>query len=131
MRLRVLHQLDFLTLEYDVVREYIHAVWRGEQTDETIREGYEEILQYLVQERCPRLLDDHNAIRGIWVSQAEWFANNWFPRALDAGLQRITVVYSQDFFSRRSTQEAVAQVPGGQVLAFNEPETALRALLAL
>ncbi|WP_303310067.1 hypothetical protein [Hymenobacter sp. BT730] len=131
MRHRVLYQLDFLTLEYDVVEEYLHAVWRGEQTDETIREGYEQILQALGHERCARLLDNHYAIQGIWVSQADWLAHDWYPRAVEAGLRYHAVVYSQDFYSRRSTQEAIAKIPGGLVAAFHREESAKQALLAL
>lgn len=131
MRHRVLYQLDFLTLEYDAVEEYIHAVWQGEQTDESIRRGYQEILDYMQQERCVRLLDDHQAIQGVWVSQASWYANEWYPTALEAGLQHYAVVYAHDYFSRRSTQEALAQIPGGLAIGYTDVETARHALLAL
>jgi hypothetical protein len=131
MRHRILSELGYLTLEYDAVEEYIHAIWQGEQTDETIREGYEQILYYLHLERCARLLDNHLAIHGLWVSQAHWFAHDWYPRAVEAGLQYHTIVYSQDYFSQRSTQQAIDEVPGGLVAGFTDVEVARKALLAM
>lgn len=131
MRHQLLAELGFLTLEYDVVAEYIHAIWQGEQTDDTIRQGYEQILHYLHSERCARLLDDHLAIHGLWVSQAGWFAHDWYPRAVEAGLQYHAVVYSQDYFSQRSTQKAIEEVPGGLVAGFSDVGTARNALLSM
>ncbi|ALD19917.1 hypothetical protein [Hymenobacter sp. DG25A] len=131
MRHRVLHHFEFLTLEYDALEEYIHAVWQGEQTDESIRRGYEQILYFLNQERCSRLLDNHEAIQGIWVSQASWFANEWYPTAVAAGMQRFVVVYARDYFSRRSTQEALIQIPGGLAVGYSDVEAARHALLAV
>lgn len=130
MRYQTLAEHSFLTLKYDMVGQYLHALWHGEQTDETIRAGYEAILQQLVAERCTRLLDDHYDIKGIWLSQADWFAYDWYPRAVAAGLQHYTAVYSQDFFSRRSTQTALSLIPGGLLTGFIEVDTARQALLA-
>lgn len=131
MRHQLLAEFGYLTLEYDAVEEFIHAIWQGEQTDDTIREGYESILQYLRLERCARLLDNHLAIHGLWVSQTDWLAFDWYPRAVAAGLQYHTVVYSLDFFSQRSTREAIAKIPGGLVAGFSDVEVAQKALLSM
>lgn len=129
MKHRILHKSDTLVLEYDVVADYIHAIWAREQTSATIVAGYECILEYLEREYCHRLLDNHEAIHGYWANLSDWVGLDWYPRARRAGLENHAVVYSADFLARRSTEAALLGIRGGAVAGFDDVATARRALV--
>jgi hypothetical protein len=126
---RILHESASLVVEYDVVANYIHAIWARNQTPATIGAGYERILEYLEREYCSRLLDNHEAIHGYWAELADWVSLDWYPRARQAGLENHAVVYSTDLLGRRSTEEALQGILGGAVAGFDDVATARRALL--
>jgi hypothetical protein len=125
----ILHESASLVLEYDVVVDYIHAIWARHQSSTTIEAGYELILDYLEREHCHRLLDNHEAIYGYWADRADWVSLDWYPRAQLAGLENYAVVYSTDFLARRSTEEVLLGITGGAVAGFDDVATARRALL--
>jgi hypothetical protein len=129
MKHHLLHESASLVLEYDVVADYIDAIWARYQAPASIEAGYELILNYLERERCHRLLDNHAAIHGYWADRADWVSSDWYPRAQLAGLENYAVVYSADFLARRSTEEALLGITGGAVAGFDDVATARRALL--
>ncbi|TGE17373.1 hypothetical protein [Hymenobacter elongatus] len=129
MKHRILHESATLVLEYDVVSDYIHAIWAREQTPATIEAGYELILACLGRQHCHRLLDNHAAIHGYWADMAAWFSLDWYPRARRAGLEYHAVVYSTDYLGRRSTEEALHGIVSGAVAGFEDLAVARRALL--
>ncbi|GAB3308179.1 hypothetical protein GCM10027348_39610 [Hymenobacter tenuis] len=131
MHHRIVFSSDHLVLEYDVLANYLHAIWGREQTGSTIQAGYEQILLTLQHEFCHRLLDNHRAIEGIWIEAAEWVSQDWYPRAQRAGLQAHAIVYAAEFFGRRSTEEVVRRIAGGAVVGFEEVDVARRALLSM
>ncbi|MBD2715435.1 hypothetical protein KBK19_10345 [Microvirga sp. STR05] len=131
MRHRVLFQSPALLLEYDMVDDFIHAQWTAQQSEDSMRAGYEQILEALQQNFCHRLLDNHLLIQENWAGLVSWFATDWYPRAQQAGLHAHTVVFSLDFFGRRSTELALEMVPGGLVAGFDSQDDARNALLHL
>ena len=115
---------EYLTLEYNAVDDYIYADWHGSLTNDAIKQGYEDILFYLKKEYCHKLLDSHYGVQSLWVELTDWLAYDWHPRAEKAGLQYHAAVYSQNHFSRLSTEQAVSMVQKGIVKGFDTVEQA-------
>ncbi|NDK56504.1 hypothetical protein [Pontibacter fetidus] len=115
---------DFLSLEYNAIDDYLIANWHGELTNEAVMHGYENILFFLKKEHCHKLLDNHYEITGLWSELSDWFAENWHPRAEAAGLEYHAAVYSQDHFSKLSTDKAIKMVKSGIVKGFDTVENA-------
>ena len=130
MHHRLIHQSTALTLDYDVVENYLHAVWAPEQDLSTTRTGYEQILTQLPTVHCHRLLDDRRQAHLMWEELAQWLATDWYPRAFQAGLTMHCVVFSSDFYGHRATEVVMAAVGGGVMRGFSSEEAARRALLA-
>jgi len=131
MHHRLLYQSDALTLDYDVVDDYLHATWAREQDAATTRAGYEHMLVQLQAVHCHRLLDDRQQAHLMWDELADWLATDWYPRAHQAGLTAHCVVFSADFYGHRATEVVIAEVGGGQMLGFDSEAAARRALLAM
>ena len=115
---------EFLTIEYNAIDDFLYADWHGELTNDAIVEGYEHILFYLKKEYCHKLLDNHFDVQSMWAELADWFAYNWHPRAEAAGLQYHAAVYSNNHFSKLSTDKAIKMVESGIVKGFNTVENA-------
>lgn len=115
---------DSLTLEYNAVEDYIVATWQGAFTSDVIKQGYEQILFFLQKERTHKLLDNHYDVQGLWVELTDWLARDWHPRAERAGLKYHAAVYSQDYFSRLSTDKAISMVQTGIAKGFESAENA-------
>jgi len=131
MHHRLLLQTPTLSVEYDVIDDFIRATWAPDQTVDTIRSGHELLLGKLQRVHCHRLLDDHRHIHGLWADLADWVATDWYPRARAAGLTVHAVIYATDFYGRRSTELALQRVGGGLIAGFDSEEAAIRALLEL
>ena len=95
----------------------------------TTRAGYEQMLVELQQVHCHRLLDDRLQAHLMWDELAHWLANNWYPRARQAGLTAHAVVFAADFYGHRATEVVMAEVGGGLMRGFSSEEDARRALL--
>ena len=110
---------EFLTIEYNAIDDYLYADWNGAVTLEGMKQGYEQILYFLQREHGHKLLDDHLDVEGLWAELADWFAYDWHPRAEAAGLQYHAAVYSQNYFSKLSTDKAIKMVKSGIVKGFD------------
>ncbi|GAA4005289.1 hypothetical protein GCM10022408_16350 [Hymenobacter fastidiosus] len=127
MHHRLLHQSAVLTLDYDSVDDYLHAIWAPEQDLDTTRAGYEQMLAQLQTVHCHRLLDDRRQACLMWDELADWLATDWYPRARRAGLTAHVVVFSADFYGHRATE--VVMAGAGLMRGFSSEEAARRALL--
>src|SRR5688572_5720610 len=99
MQNRLLYKEPNLDIEYNVLTDIIIANWHGEQSEETIMNGYEIILQKIKDHYAKALLDNHSEISGLWAGASEWVARQWFPRARQIGLKFIATIFSERKFS--------------------------------
>lgn len=66
--------------------------------------GSEEVLKFIKEVKCKKLLVDNTNIFGPWQSVNAWYQSNWNPRAAAEGLTHIAFVMSKDLFSQISVQ---------------------------
>ncbi|KAA3436881.1 hypothetical protein [Rufibacter hautae] len=104
---KLLAQDPHLTIQYDVINDTLTADWKGEQTEETVHDGCEKILQFMTAYRCVKLLNDNTQVAGMWSDAAEWVALNWVPRMEKAGCRFIAHVYSPDIYARLSVDKTI------------------------
>lgn len=131
MRHIKLYSTDYLEIEYNLVDDILVANWRGPLSKEEIKNGYENISAFLKKQFCHKLLDNHLEVKGIWADVSDWMALDWHPRAEELGLQYHACVYSNDAFSRLSTDQAIRMVEKGVTKGFDAVETAEAWLKAL
>ena len=130
MHHHLLQQSASLILDYDLVDNVLEARWTAEQTLDTTRAGYEQILAELPALHCHRLLDDRRESHLMWDELANWMATDWYPRAHQAGLRHHAVVFANDFFGHRATEVVLARMDDGQLVGYDSETAARQALLA-
>ncbi len=115
-----LAQESYITIRYDLINDTLSADWKGEQTQETVRDGCEKILRFMTVYRCAKLLNDNTHVTGMWSDSAEWVALDWVPRMEKAGCRFLAHVYSPDIYARLSVEKTIDfGIKGILVTTFN------------
>ena len=63
----------------------LRVSWKSYATSAQLRFILEHVLQMLKRHNLTRILGDDAAIPVIHSEDQVWIANNWFPRAIEAG----------------------------------------------
>ena len=98
---------DYITIEYNDQYDWIYADWKGYQTENSVKNGCEKVLESLKAFHCSKVLNDNTRVIGIWTPASVWVGSNWLPRMKDAGLKYFAWIYSQSVMSRVSTDESI------------------------
>lgn len=107
MELQKLYRRDFVEISFDSSNAWIYADWRGYQSDASIKEGCELILEALIRFNVSKVLNDNRQVVGIWTGVADWMARDWFPRMSNAGMRKFALVYSSSRLSQVSADAAM------------------------
>jgi hypothetical protein len=125
MALQTLLEEPHIIISYDHLNEWIYADWRGDQDLNTVQHGALEMLRFLLQQRCRKVLNNNTGVTSMWSEAAEWGGKEWFPAMTAAGLQSFAWVYSPNVYSRLSTDLTLELAVGNPVVAtFDDIETA-------
>lgn len=121
----LLYESETLCIYFDFADDWLYADWNGRQTVESVKDGCEQILQFLKAERTHKLLNDNTNVTNIWSDSAEWVATDFGPRCASSGLEYVAWVYSPDHFSRLSADEVMEHhISSTVTIAFDNVEEA-------
>ncbi|HYH14802.1 MAG TPA: hypothetical protein VD794_06275 [Flavisolibacter sp.] len=101
---------DYITISLDS-NNWLYVDWIGYQTENSVMEGCEKMLEALKYYNVSKVLNDNTRVIGIWTPAAEWVGVNWLPRMETAGLKQFAWVYSSSRLSQVSTDEAIKSTP--------------------
>lgn len=107
MMLTMLVPDRFLDISYDEENGLLYLDWKGYQTDKSIKEGCERILELMVRYQAFKLLNDNTHILGIWTGVAKWLIFDALPRARQAGMTHLAHVYGPSRLARISAETAL------------------------
>lgn len=107
MALNQVYYRDFVEISFDTNNNWLHANWNGYQSDASVKEGCELILEALTRFNVSKVLNDNRQVLGIWTGVADWLARNWFPRMRAAGMKRFALIYSPSRMSQVSADAAM------------------------
>jgi hypothetical protein len=122
---------DFITIEYNEQFSWIYADWKGYQTEHSVKEGCEKMLEALKAFYCSKVLNDNTNVVGIWTPASAWVGANWLPRMKEAGLRYFAWVYSQSAMSRVSADESLRSTDVPDIVkTFDDIESARQWLIS-
>ena len=102
-----LFQDDFFEIEHDDENCWLHVNWKGYQTDRSIKDGINCLIDLIAEHRVFNVLNDNTNILGIWMGVASWLIFDALPRAKKAGMRSFAHVYGPSRFSRISADAAL------------------------
>lgn len=102
--LQLLFGADHLDIWWNPEKRWAYLDWKGQQTQESIRQGAECFLELMGKHGIHKVLNDNTNTTGSWISSLPWVIFNFLPRAKKAGLQKAAHVYSRDKLARLSAE---------------------------
>lgn len=117
--------VPFATITYNKEKKWLFIDWEGFLTVEMVKEGSEELLNLFKDiGEISKILVNNQKISGPWDKANEWYATDWNPRAIEAGLKYMAVIVSPSIFTQLSLQNFIELNPGYQVRSFQEANNA-------
>lgn len=91
---------------YDKAGNFITATFKGFIKLEDFKEICNESLRLMAQNRCHKILTDNSKLLKMPKENEEWVQAEWFPKAIQLGLQKLAFVISEGGYGAQSTKEA-------------------------
>lgn len=103
-----LHHDRFLRIELCSADQWFYLDWTGYQSDKSVKEGINLMIQLLQEHGIAKVLNDNTNTLGIWVNVAYWLVKDALPRARKAGMTAFAQVHGPSRLSRVSAETALA-----------------------
>ena len=115
------YQETDVTVSWDSIHNWVSADWRNMPSQQTVKNGCEEILKMLVSRQATTVFNDNRKITGPWVRASNWVADDWFPRMIAAGLKRFAWIESPvSTLSVISAKKSIRKNQDGVIRLFKE-----------
>ncbi|WP_026463276.1 hypothetical protein [Adhaeribacter aquaticus] len=95
----------FITIEYDALHKWVYNNWVGYQTYDNVVAGANACLDFIKDYKTTCLLNDNREVIGPWDHATDWIANNWTPRALQAGLKYFAHIVDSQTLAEMSAEQ--------------------------
>ncbi len=105
---------DVVNVTYDAEVNAVVFVWATTPTSQEFREALNYGLSLVSEKQAKRWIGDTRNIGAIDPEDQQWSNEDWFPRALGAGIVDMGVIVSNDIFSKMSVEEIMGNVGGSE-----------------
>ncbi len=93
-----------VTLSYNLNQNWIYADWIGVHSLVSIQKGMGVLLEWFQETGAPKYLSDNSNLVGGWDTANDWLAEEWTPRAVDAGMRYVAHVLAPGFYGKLSME---------------------------
>jgi hypothetical protein len=83
--------------------------WKRFVTGEPFREGMETLLDCIDERNAAKELADSREIKSLDDEDIGWMMGDWIPKAMDAGLESIAVVYPESVIAEMNLERIAEQ----------------------
>lgn len=94
-------------VEVDLRRSLFKLTWKGSVPGPVLRRVLIQAHMQVVQHRTRYWLSDSRALTAILRQDDEWIRKMWVPRIFQAGLERLAIVQSPDYFYQTTANKIV------------------------
>jgi hypothetical protein len=99
----------FLKIEY---LEDIHAGignWDGFVSENDYKEGLNKMIDFYVEKKVNKWIANLTKMEAISPELQDWANNDWFPRALQAGVKYMAVIVPEDVFNQFAVENIMTK----------------------
>jgi hypothetical protein len=104
----ILFERDYLTIFLKPEKSQIKLKWKKFATSEQFRDGLNTALEAVREHGIKNWLANLKNMEVILPADEEWATNEWFPKIATAGLEKMAIVTSLDYFNNVSVKRIVA-----------------------
>ncbi|WP_299453922.1 hypothetical protein [uncultured Microscilla sp.] len=109
------HGRTYLKIRYNAIDDYLLVDWMGYINPQFVMEGSDAIIEAAVACNTAKFLSDKTSVQGTYRKTNVWLEEDWFPRAMDAGLKFGASLLSENIFSQMSSKDLEERVKGGRL----------------
>lgn len=100
----------WLTVSWDEYCQAVRLEWKSYVEGEPARQGLEEGLRLFQRKRTHRWLADVRMLGPVRQVDQQWINQDWFPRAIAAGLRVMATVIPKSAIARMSIKQIMSKV---------------------
>lgn len=97
-------QEKFITTYYLPEKEIIVEEWEGFAPSEGFREVSDGLIELMKAKACGKVINNFKRGKVILKPDQNWINENWFPRAVEAGLCKFAFLLADDVFNKMSVE---------------------------
>ncbi len=95
----------FYTAEYFPEKEIVYSEWFGSYLSVAqVKEGALLGLEKIKEHQATKILNDNTGLEGTWDEANDWIAQEWMPKAIEAGLLQFAHVLAKDMFGQLAAE---------------------------
>lgn len=121
---KLVGSLDFVNVYADDQKGLLFADWHGTIDADNIRTGFEFISNNLPFQNYRGLLNNNERLTAKYLGAINWLVTIWFPLLNKSGINNIAWVYSQERYTRISSEVLLRLCNTIKVETFNNIEEA-------
>ena len=106
---------SFVSIYYNATENWLYIQWKGDQTEETLLRGSEQMLECVKSTGSTKLINDSSNFTQTWPNLINWWAENYAPRLQEAGLEYFAWIYG-DKNIIKPTADAILQKEKSDIL---------------
>ncbi|ALI99312.1 STAS/SEC14 domain-containing protein [Rufibacter tibetensis] len=117
------------TNQVDIVSRVVLATFEGFLKYHEFKQIAENSLALVQETGYSKILVDTSKIKVIQKESQEWINNEWFPKAVNAGVTHMAFLIPQDYFGKvsvESTNKHMAQRGDIEIQYFTDEKSARR-----
>ena len=116
VRFRVyFNEPGLVTVGWSSTAQMVHVEWKSSVNGSQLRTAIERGVVALSKNHGSRWLADCQSLGPISEEDQEWLDQDWFPRALAAGLRRMAIVLPWQDVARMNVEDIMGRVPETQM----------------
>jgi len=118
---------SFLSIEFNETLQIVIMRWKTITTSQELRTGLNKGLQLVNEKKLNLWFADVQKLGAIAEEDQKWSNEDWFPRAIGAGIKKMAVIVSSDVFNQMTVEEIMSNAPqiGFTSQFFEDEATAL------
>ena len=122
----------YLTVHWNEEIKCVWMEWKKFVKGAGFRNGLDKGLELIIAKESSKWLADLTRLKVVDMEDQEWSNNDWFPRAIEGGIQWMAIVVPEDIFAKMSVNSIMEKVPTMQLTvhyfdSLHEAEDWLRA----
>lgn len=88
-----LYESSYLSIYY-YEEKFLHVEWKGYLSVEQVKEGCEIVYRYVQEKQNFLGINDNRKVKGSWTQAIRWLEQNFMPRIIKEGYEKIAYLYS-------------------------------------
>lgn len=105
-----------VSVYYDQSAKWLYLSWYGPQSASGRKYAFDQALDFLKTSGCTKILNDNTNNTSTWTDCALWVAEDWLPRAEQAGLKSLAWVYSRNPEVRQTAKDLLSRLSSKAII---------------